>query len=414
MMVRTNRKCAGNNRGKTVGQRSVLLNSERQMGIPLVDLGAQYLTVKREIEGAWEEILSSMRLFLGPHVERFEEEFAAYCGTSACIGVGSGTEALHLALRACGVKSGDEVVTVSHTFIATIEAIWMCGAKPVFVDVNPETYTMDVTRLEDVISPRTRAIVPVHLYGQVADMSAILDVARRYDLRIVEDASQAHGALWFRDNGDNNARVGCRAGSLGCCGTFSFYFSKNLAAYGEAGAVVTGDPEIARKIRLLRDHGQHPKHHHQVMGFNSRIDELQAAVLAIKLKHLDAWNTMRRAHAARYTELLKPLPVITAVEADFNRHVYHLYVIRTRNRDALRDYLQKRGIGTGVHYLIPCHLQESCAELGYGRGDFPITESLCGEILSLPMYPELTEAQIRDVVEAIGDFFNEIKREEEG
>jgi dTDP-4-amino-4,6-dideoxygalactose transaminase len=362
--------------------------------IPLVDLRAQYDPLAAEIREAWDQILDGMRLFLGPNVQALEREFGDYCGTSHAIGVSDGTAALHLALRACEVGPGDEVITVSHTFIATVEAICLAGARPVFVDIDPQTYTIDVSQIEGRITERTRAILPVHLYGQCADMEPLLDVAAKHGLRVIEDACQAHGASY----GDK------RAGALGDIAAFSFYYSKNLGAYGEGGIVTTGDDELARRVRMLRDHGSHERYHHDLVGLNGRLDELQAAVLRIKLRQLDEWNSLRRSHAARYSTVLSGLPVHTPCEAGYGQHVYHLYAIRTPERDALRAHLNECGIGSGIHYPIPCHLQRACADLGYAEGSLPVTEEVVGEILSLPMYPELTNSQIDRVVHAIGDW----------
>jgi dTDP-4-amino-4,6-dideoxygalactose transaminase len=380
--------------------------------IPLVDLRAQYEPLKDEIRQAWDEVLESMQLFLGPNVQALEREFAAYCGVAHAVGISDGTTALHLALRAGGIGPGDEVITVSHTFIATAEAILLAGATPVLVDVDPGTYNMDVNQVEAAITARTRAILPVHLYGQCADMDPILDMADRHGLSVIEDACQAHGAEYR----------GRRAGSLGTLAAFSFYYSKNLGAFGEAGMVTTNDDELARRVRLLRDHGSEQRYHHDVIGLNGRLDELQAAALRIKLRHLDEWNERRRQHAARYQQALAGLDVVTPVEALYGRHVYHLYVIRTCQRDALQEWLAGQGIGTGVHYPIPVHLQRACAELerspgarpgaasgrelpAYGPGSLPVTESLVGEILSLPMYPELRASQIEQVAAGIRSFF---------
>lgn len=364
--------------------------------IPLVDLYTQYKPLKDEIAQAWSEVLDSMRLFLGPNVQAFEQEFASYCGVAHAIGVSDGTNALHLALRACGVGPGDEVVTVSHTFIATVEAILLAGARPVFVDVDPRTCTMDVGQVEGKLTPRTRAILPVHLYGQCVDVDPILEIADRHGLAVIEDACQAHGSAY-------NGR---RAGGLGTMAAFSFYFSKNLGAYGEGGMVTTNDDDLARRVRMLRDHGSEQRYHHDLIGLNGRLDELQAAVLRIKLRHLDAWNDRRRRHAALYNRALESVGVVVPFEAPCGQHVYHLYVIRTGQRDGLREWLAERDIGTGIHYPIPVHLQQACIGYGDGSGSLPVTESLVGEILSLPMYPELTETQIERVTGAVREFFD--------
>lgn len=365
--------------------------------IPLVDLKAQYLPLKADIRAAWDQTLDSMYLFLGPNVQAFEQEFARYLGVSHAIGVSDGTNALHLAMRAAGVKHGDEVITVSHTFIATGEAIMLCGAIPVFVDIDSQTCLMDVKQIEDKITPRTRAILPVHLYGQCVDMDPILTIAQKHGLIVIEDACQAHGANY----------KGRNAGSMGTLGAFSFYFTKNLGAYGEGGMVTTNDPELARRVQMMRDHGSEERYHHEILGWNGRLDELQAAVLKVKLPHLDQWNDQRRTNANYYNEYLAGLGLITPVEGANNHHVYHLYVIRSPHRDALHSYLGERGIGTGIHYPIPIHLQKSYEELDYTQGSLPVTETVAGEILSLPMYPELSHTQIDHVVEEIHQFVGE-------
>ena len=356
--------------------------------IPLVDLRAQYDPLKEQIQAAWGEILTSMRLFLGPNVQAFEKEFAAYCGAADAIGVSDGTTALHLALRACGIGAGDEVITVSHTFIATAEAILLAGARPVFVDIDPDTYTMDVTQIEGRITPHTRAILPVHLYGQCADMDPILEIARRHGLVVIEDACQAHGATY----------KGRKAGSLGTLAAFSFYFSKNLGAYGEGGMVTTNDPALAHRVRMMRDHGSEKRYYHEILGWNGRLDELQAAALRVKLPHLDNWNVRRHELAAFYNQALAGSGLVTPFEKPGNRHIYHMYVIRSPQREALREHLNQQNIGTGIHYPVPIHLQHSFAEFGYQRGHLPVTEQVVDEILSLPMYPELTQVQVERVV----------------
>jgi dTDP-4-amino-4,6-dideoxygalactose transaminase len=367
------------------------------MNVPLVDLKAQYQPLKQDLFGRFEEILDGMNLFLGPNVQAFEQEFAAYQEVERAIGVSDGTMALRMALLACGVGPGDEVVTVSHTFIATAEAIAMVGATPVFVDIDPGTYTMEVTQLEKALTPHTRAIVPVHLYGQPADMDPVLETAGRRGLRVIEDACQAHGARY----------KGRRIGGMGHMAAFSFYFSKNLGAYGEAGMVTTNDRELAKKVRMLRDHGSLQRYHHEFVGVNARLDEMQAAVLRAKLPFLDDWNVQRRAHAAHYGQLLSGLKGLEVPQAArYAEHVYHLYVLRVSRRDELKQYLQERGVGTGIHYPIPCHLQPAFQYLGYRKGDLPITEQVAGEILSLPMYPELSAAQRMYVADAIWTFYN--------
>ncbi len=379
------------------------------MEIPLVDLRKQYAPLKDDILGRIAEILEGMRLFLGPNVQALEQEFAAFCGVPHAIGVSDGTTALQLALMACGVGAGDEVITVSHTFVATAEAIILVGATPVFVDIDPQTYTIDVGQVGERITERTRAIIPVHLYGQTADMDPLLTLAREHGLWVIEDACQAHGARY----------KGQRAGALGDAAAFSFYYSKNLGAYGEGGMVTTTVDEIAERVRMLRDHGSKQHYHHDLVGMNGRLDEIQAAVLRAKLQHLDAWNAARRQHAQLYGELLAHSPVVPPVEADYAESVYHLYVIRVkacpevalltsrRNRDGLRAYLHDKGIATGIHYPIPIHLQPAYRDLGYEKGSFPVTEEYAEQIISLPMYAELTPGSIEYVAEAIRDFGKE-------
>ncbi len=366
------------------------------MNVPLVDLKAQYAPLKDDILARMAEALDGMHLFLGPNVQALEREFAGFCGVPHAVGVSDGTAALQLALRACGIGPGDEVITVSHTFIATAEAIALIGARPVFVDVDPVTYTLDPAQLEARVTPRTRAVIPVHLYGQCADMGPILEVARRHGLRVIEDACQAHGARYRR----------ARAGSLGDLAAFSFYYSKNLGAYGEGGMVTTGDDELARRLRMLRDHGSPERYRHEVVGMNARLDEVQAAVLRAKLPHLERWNALRRANAAHYDSLLARLEaVIPPAAAPYAEPVYHLYVIRARDRDGLQAWLRERGIGTGIHYPVPCHLQPAFRYLGYRPGDLPATEQAAGEILSLPMYPELRAEQRVYVAGAVHDYY---------
>jgi dTDP-4-amino-4,6-dideoxygalactose transaminase len=362
--------------------------------IPLVDLKAQYRDIRDEIGPAIERVLESGQYVLGPEVSAFEVEFAAYCGTREAIGVNSGTSALHLALLAAGVKPGDEVITVPFTFAATVAAILYSGARPVFVDVNPASMNMDARRIESVVSRHTRAIIPVHLHGQMADMNRIMEIAARHGLVVIEDAAQAHGAEY----------EGRRAGSIGHLGCFSFYPGKNLGAYGEGGLVTTNDSVFAQTVRRLRDWGTESKYVHLQKGYNFRLDELQAAVLRVKLRHLDNWTSSRRAHAATYNELLRPLSgagLRTPVAFSGLSHVYHIYAVRTGSRELLQRSLHAAGVQTSVHYPIPVHLQPAYADLGYTAGDFPVAERAAQEVLSLPMYPELEQSQLMYIAEII-------------
>lgn len=364
------------------------------MKIPLVDLKAGYKPIRSQVLGAIEDVLEGMNLHLGPNVQALENEFASYIGTEYAVGVGSGTDAICIALRSAGIKTDDEVITTPHTFLATAEAIAHTGAAPVFVDIDPGTYNMDPSLIERKITKKTRAILPVHMYGQSADMNPILDMAQRHGLRVIEDACQAHGAEYD----------GKKCGSFGDAGCFSFYYTKNLGAYGEGGIITTDDPDLAEKARKYRTHGHSSKYEHIVMGYNSRLDEIQAAILRIRLKHLVEYNDARRNIAAKYNELLKDTPLILPREAGGRRHVYHLYVVRCKERDALQQYLADAGIGTGIHYKNPVHLQEACRRYGYKKGDFPFTENICDEILSLPMYPELKDEGIEYIAQKIKEF----------
>jgi dTDP-4-amino-4,6-dideoxygalactose transaminase len=359
--------------------------------IPVVDLHAQYRSIKTEIDEAVLRVLDSAQFVLGEEVAAFEREFARFCNASDAVAVNSGTSALHLALLAAGIGPGDEVITVPFTFIATIAAIQYTGARPVLVDIDPRTYTMDPALIERAITPRTKAVVPVHLYGQPADMDPILDVARARALVVIEDAAQAHGAEY----------KGRRCGSLGDLAGFSFYPGKNLGAYGEGGAVVTSRSEYAHRIRVLRDWGQERRYEHAVKGFNYRMDAIQGAVLGVKLRRLEAWTEARRRHAIEYDRRLAGSELVAPYARPDSRHVYHAYVVRVRRRDACREHLLTNGIQTGVHYPIPVHLQPAYADLGYRRGDFPIAEVVAGEVVSLPMFPELREQQIAGIAEAL-------------
>ncbi|MBV9171064.1 MAG: DegT/DnrJ/EryC1/StrS family aminotransferase [Chloroflexi bacterium] len=359
--------------------------------VPFVDLAAQYASISGELEEASRKVLSSTDYILGREVEAFEDEFAAYCGATCGVGVDSGTSALELALRACNIGPGDEVITAANTFIATCLAIFYTGATPVLVDVDPETFTMDVGRVAQAITPRTAAIIPVHLYGQPADMDPILDLASRHGLRVIEDACQAHGARY----------KGRRAGSLGDAAAFSFYPAKNLGAYGDGGMVVTNDPRLADVVRTLRNYGQRAKYEHVVPGYNRRLDSLQAALLRVKLPYLDEWNAARREHAEMYRRALAHTAVTTPAQAEYADAVWHLYVIHCHDRAQVQAVLARAGIATMIHYPIPVHLQEANAQIGCVHGDLPITERLAHEILSLPMYAELSPRQIEHVTETL-------------
>jgi dTDP-4-amino-4,6-dideoxygalactose transaminase len=356
--------------------------------IPFLDLKAQHRQVKPEIDAAVARAIDSTHFILGPEVAEFEERFACYCKVSHCLAVNSGTSALHLALLAAGVGPGDEVITVSMTFVATTAAILYTGAKAVFVDVDPATWTMDPRLIEAAITPRTRAILPVHLHGLMADMDAIMEIARRHDLIVIEDAAQAHGAEY----------KGRRAGSIGNLGCFSFYPGKNLGAYGEGGAVVTSQPELARRISLLRDWGQESKYNHVVHGYNYRMDGIQGAVLSVKMNHIEAWTEARRSVASYYDRLLEKHRCRRPLPPPHCRHVYHVYAICLARREEAEKGLRAAGIGYGIHYPVPVHLQAAYASLGYDAGALPITESLAGQFLSLPIYAELQPQQASDVV----------------
>jgi dTDP-4-amino-4,6-dideoxygalactose transaminase len=355
--------------------------------VPFVDLQVQYRTLAGELDAAVRGVCERADFVLGEEVRQFESEFAAYVGVPHAVGVGSGLDALALALRAYGIGPGDEVITTANTFIATVLAILAVGARPVLVDVDPVTYNMSPAALLAAITSRTRAVMPVHLYGQPADMDPILAAARRHNLVVIEDAAQAHGAIYR----------GRPAGSFGHAAAFSFYPGKNLGAYGDGGMVVTPDPGVAEKVRYLRNYGQRVKYHHVVVGTNSRLDTVQAAILRVKLRYLDRWNAARRAHAAAYDAGLASLPVVRPRVADGVEHVFHLYVIQVDDRDRVQAALAEKGISTGIHYPIPVHLQQAVAELGYREGQFPVTEAAAKRILSLPMYPELLPDQIQHV-----------------
>jgi len=359
--------------------------------IPFLDLKLQYASIRDEVREAVDRVLESGWYVLGPEVTAFEEEFAVYCRADYAVGVNSGTSALHLALLAAGVGPGDEVITVAHTFVASVAAIVYTGAKPVLVDIDPRTFTMAPEQFEAAVTGKTKAVIPVHLYGRPADMDPILEIARRRQLVVIEDAAQAHGAEY----------QGRRVGSLGDMACFSFYPGKNLGACGEGGAVTTGNPDYLRTLRMLRDWGAEKKYHHDLKGFNYRLEAIQGAILRVKLRHLEAWTEARRRHARLYSELLSGSGVRTPEAAPDLRHVYHIYAVRHPRRDELQQKLQKQEIGTGIHYPIPVHLLKGYADLGYKQGDLPHTEQAAAEVLSLPMFAELTGEQIARVADII-------------
>ena len=359
--------------------------------IPFLDLHVQYATIKDDIQKAIGRVFETGQYILGDEVAAFEAEFARHVGAEHGVAVNSGTSALHLALLAAGVGRGDEVITVPFTFVATVAAVCYTGAHPVFVDIDPRSFTMDVQQLEAAITPRTKAILPVHLYGQPADMDPILAIARKHGLVVIEDAAQAHGAEY----------KGRRVGSIGALGCFSFYPGKNLGAYGEGGLVATNDAKHAEKLRILRDGGQARKYHHVLRGYNYRLEGLQGAMLRVKLRHLEAWTNGRRSRAVEYAKHLNGADVVRPIEMPYARHVYHIYAVRSSDRTELQRQLQANGVQTGIHYPIPVHLQEGYRDLGYVAGQFPESERAAREVLSLPMYPELSNSQVEVVSAAV-------------
>jgi len=365
-----------------------------EIRVPFLDLKNEHAPLREEFDQAIRQVIDSSAFAGGPFVTKFEEEFAAFCECKHAIGLGSGTEAIWLVLLALGIGPGDEVITVPSTFMATAEAITYCGATPVFVDIDERTYTMDVTALEAVITKRTKAIMPVHLFGQPADLDPIMKIARAHKLFVIEDAAQAHGAEY----------KGRKAGTIGDAGCFSFYPGKNLGAFGEAGAVITNDSDLQEKIRILRDHGQVRKYYHTMIGWNCRMDGIQGAVLSVKLRGLARGNELRRAHANKYNEAFADMEqIIAPVEAAYAKHVYHVYAIRVQERNDVIEFLTKKGIGYGVHYPVPVHLQHAYRDLGYAKGAFPVAERTAEEFLSLPMYPGLTQTQRNLVIDAVKD-----------
>jgi dTDP-4-amino-4,6-dideoxygalactose transaminase len=368
------------------------------MNVPFIDLKAQHRALREELNQAMQGVLDRGDFALGKDVAIFEEEFAAFCGTRYAVGVDSGLSALKLSLLAFGVGPGDEVILPAHTFIATAAAVTFAGARPVLVDVDPATYNIDVAQIEAAITPCTRAIIPVHLYGLPAEMDAIMQVAEKHGLVVIEDACQAHGAHY----------KGRQVGSLGHAAAFSFYPTKNLGGCGDAGMLVTDDAQVAEQVRAMRNCGQKEKYIHELAPYNHRLDTLQAVILRVKLRHLEEWNQARRRNAALYTELLTGNGVVTPTERPDSSHVYHLYVVRTPLRDMLQAHLRERGIGTAIHYPIPIHLQPFYAENGFQPGQFPATQALCGEILSLPMFPEMTAEQAAYVADHVIEFSNRV------
>jgi dTDP-4-amino-4,6-dideoxygalactose transaminase len=374
--------------------------------IPFFDLKPQYASLEAGIRSALEEIFETQQYILGPHVDRLEQVIAQYCQARFAIGVASGSDALLLSLMALSIGPGDEVILPSFTFFATAGAVFRIGAKPVFVDIDPETYNIDTAHIENRISPRTRAIIPVHLFGQCADMDPILRLAKSRGLYVIEDAAQALGAE-YRLEGNGGCRKAGQMGDLGC---FSFFPTKNLGAFGDAGMVITDHPALAEKIRMLRVHGSQTKYFHKAIGINSRLDTIQAAILLVKFGHLKAWSSARQRLATRYGEQLADLPLAVPgfrlpLIRDENRHIFHQYVIRVPERDRLRSYLAKEGVGTEVYYPVPLHLQECFAFLNYGRGDLPVSEEASEKVLALPIYPELTEDQQGYVIDRLRNFY---------
>jgi dTDP-4-amino-4,6-dideoxygalactose transaminase len=366
------------------------------MNVPFLDLKAQYKTIKDEISAAINEVIENTAFAGGPFVAKFENEFAKFCGTKHAIGVGNGTDALWASLVALGIGAGDEVITTPNTFIATAEAISLSGATPVFVDIDEKTHNINPALIEAAITPKTKAIIPVHLFGQPADMDPIMAIAEKHGLNVVEDACQAHGAEY----------KGRKAGSIGTAGCFSFYPGKNLGAYGEGGGIVTNDEALAAKIRMFRDHGQAKKYYHDIIGWNARLDGIQGAVLNVKLKYLSDWNEARRRHARDYSAGLSSIKdVVVPQEVEYAKHVYHIYALRVQDRDKFMAYLNEKGIACGIHYPIPLHLQNAYAFMQKGPGSFPVAEKCASEYVSLPMFAELTDEQVAYVIEQIKEYY---------
>ncbi|MEA4901454.1 DegT/DnrJ/EryC1/StrS family aminotransferase [Desulfitobacterium sp.] len=361
------------------------------MGIPLLDLKAQYLTIKDDIDQAIMRVLDSSKFILGPEMKTFEKEMAAYCGVKEAVAVGNGTDALLLSLRGLGVGPGDEVITTPFTFFASAETVAALGATPVFVDIDPVTLNMDLNQLEAKVTLRTKAIIPVHIFGQMVDVERVMEIAARHDLKVIEDSAQAIGSSYR----------GRKAGSIGDAGTFSFFPTKNLGAYGDAGMVVTDDEHLAAHLRMLRFHGCQTKYYHDEIGYNSRMDEMQAAILRVKFQHIDDWNAARRKKAKIYNELLADLPLTLPGIDPAGTPVYHLYVLRTDKRDKLMAALKENGIASAIYYPVPLHLQRAFRNLGYKEGDFPVAEKACKQALALPCYPELTLEQQQQIAQVV-------------
>ncbi|MRX72163.1 aminotransferase class I/II-fold pyridoxal phosphate-dependent enzyme [Bacillus lacus] len=368
------------------------------MKVPMLDLSEQYMSMREEVLASLDEVMKSSRFILGDHVKKLEADVAEYSNVPYAVGVANGSDAIHISLQAGGVKPGDEVITTPFTFFATAGAIARCGAVPVFVDIEPVTFNIDPTKIEAAITEKTKAIIPVHLYGQMAEMDSIMEIADKHNLLVVEDAAQAIGATF----------KGKKTGEYGHTATYSFFPTKNLGAYGDAGMIVTRDADIAEQMRVIRVHGSKPKYYHHVLGYNSRLDEMQAAILNVKFPHLNDWSEKRRAHAQRYTELLKErlgTAVVTPIEESDRHHVFHQYTIRVAKRDELQQFLKEQGVATMVYYPKPLHVQPVFAELGYKQGDFPVSDQAAEEAISLPMFPELTAEQQDYVVECIEKFY---------
>jgi dTDP-4-amino-4,6-dideoxygalactose transaminase len=367
------------------------------MKVNFLDLKKQYESIKTDIDEAIKKVIDRTAFAGGPFVQQFEEEFASYCGTAHAVGVGSGTEALWLALLALDIGQGDEVITIPNTFIATAEAISFAGATPIFVDIDRKTFTMDPAKIEEAITPKTKAIIPVQLFGQMSDMDPIMDIAKKHNLHVIEDACQAHGAEY----------KGKRAGSIGIMGAFSFYPGKNLGAYGEGGGITTNNKELADKCKMLRDHGQSKKYYHSLVGWNARLDGIQGAILSAKLKHLDTWNASRRANAQLYRDLMKDVSGIELpVEADYGKHVYHIFAIMTENRTAFMDYLKEKEVYCGIHYPVPLHKQEAYKDTECAKKTYPVAEECSAKFVSLPMGEHLEKEHIEFVNTVVREYFS--------